>query len=189
MRFALPAGLDRDTHADLDPAAIGHGESRIRICSRNSEARAGGCECCRGMGYAKKSVGKRRQASAVAPFDFWPGEEIEQPGIEFRILGHRRARRLATRWSECDRTLIMTKMRGEVADDPEVSVQIASYRGFKAPAAFVEIGLACVETGTETKGVVIGFNGRISRKYLNLRKPVTIRALRRPERDTDQQKQ
>jgi hypothetical protein len=108
---------------------------------------------------AEESACKRSQASAVAAFDFWPGEEIEKPWVEFCVLCYGGTWRLGTGWGERNRASVMTKMRGEIAHDAEVSVQIAGDRSFNAPATFVEIRVRCVEIGTKVKVVVVGFNG------------------------------
>jgi hypothetical protein len=90
-RFAVIGGYAK-THptdgANLKPPAIVHGEPLIRIVARESEGWAGSLECRRRVGHSEKRVCKRRQASTVAPFELWPGDEIEQPWVEFRVLSH-----------------------------------------------------------------------------------------------------
>src|SRR5580698_2870342 len=124
-------------YANLQPSTIGHREPGIRVVPRETAGRAGRLECRRRVGHAKNRVCKRSQAGGVAPFELWPAEKIEQSWVDFRALCHGRTWRLGAAWCECDRALIVTKMRGEVAHDTEVAIEIAGDPGIKTPPSFV----------------------------------------------------
>jgi hypothetical protein len=110
------------------------------------------------VGDAEESMHKRSQAGAVAPFELWPCEEIEQPRVERRVLVHWSAGRLGTGRRERDLALVTTKMCREIANDAKVSGQIARDGSFKAATAFVEIGVGGIEAWTEAEGVIVGFD-------------------------------
>ena len=161
-RFSVIKGYAKTNprdDANFQSPAIGHGEPLIRVVVGESESRAGSLESRSRVGQAEKRVRERRQARPVAPFELRASEEIEQPWVEFRVLGQGAWRLGAGIDVELGRALVMTKMSREVAQDAEVAVQIAGGPSFKAPPAFVEVRVAYIEIGTEVKGVVIGFDG------------------------------
>lgn len=160
--FAVMGG-GAETHSsedtDLEASTKSQGKSCIRVRAREGESGAGSLERGRSVSDAEEYVHKRSQAGVVAPFELWPGEEIEQPGVERRVLGNGSARGLGTGRCERDKTFITTEMGGEAAQDAEVFGQIAGEGDFKAAAAFIEIGVGGVEAGTKAEGVIVGFDG------------------------------